>query len=229
MGNIYRHRKMDKEAELAYREALELWPGNVEIIVSLMPYLVERGEFDSLIEFINQAIVLDPNNFDLWRFLGIMERRKEMDGEIKSLQAKLKEQPKSRDTIQQLIRLYTFAGETNQAQPVIQRALQDFPGDTDLLQNIITFYEQTDQLAESLDAASLLAKADGSNLTSHLYLARAYFYQDKKKEFYETAARAVELGGEDVRAAFAAEPTFAPWRNQPEYQNLITPPQNTLK
>ena len=35
-ANIYRHRGMSAEAELAYREALALWPGNAEAIAALM-------------------------------------------------------------------------------------------------------------------------------------------------------------------------------------------------
>lgn len=226
MGNIYRHRKMDKEAEQAYLEALELWPGNLEVIAALMGYRNERGDFEASIESINRALEDDPNNLELWRFLGLMESRQEIDGKIGELVAKLKEQPKSRDTVRKLIGLYGSVAETNKAQPVIQQAMKDFPEDTDLLRAIIAFYEQTDQLGQTLDPALQLTKAENANVTNHLLLARAYFYQDKKKEFYDTARKAVELGGESVREGFASEPTFIPWRDQPEFKALIKPPQS---
>lgn len=223
-GNIYRHRKMDREAELAYREALELWPNNVGVIANLMGYMGERGEFDAVLEIIQTGLDKDPNDFSLWQLLAVTEKRKELDGEISSLVAKLKDQPKSRDTVRKLIELYGMVGETNKAQPIIQRALRDFPGDTDLLREIIIYHEQTDQLTNTLEAARQLASIESSNVDNKLLLARAYFLNDRKKEFYETATEAVSLGGEPVRKAFAHEPMFTPWREQPEFQKLVAPP-----
>lgn len=225
MGNIYRHRKMDAEAERAYREALDLWPNNLESLLSLTNFLWDRGEFAEAIALFQAALANDPESLDLWRFLGLAERRKEIQGEINSLNRKLAEQPKSRETLRQLLELHASVGDTNNAQPLVERAMRDFPEDSDLLRFVIQYHEQNNDYAETLEAAKRLATIESSNLNNHLLLARAYFYQDKKKEFYETANKVAEMGGNPVREAFATEPIFQAWTNDPEFQKLIEIPK----
>ena len=228
-GNIYRHHKMTDEAMRAYREALELWPNNVETILALMNYLWEQDKFDEVIQLYKTALDHDPNSFDLWRLLGMAERRKETGAEIRALTLKLSEQPKSRETLQNLIQLYANVGDTNKADPLIERALRDFPEDSDLLRYIISYHEQNNELSRTLEPARRLTMVEGSNVENFLLLARAYFLQDKKKEFYETAARAVELGGPSVQEAFRTEPQFSAWTNEVEFKKLTTPRQLPAK
>ena len=223
-GNIYRHHKMTPEAMRAYREALELWPNNIEVLLLLMNYLWEQDQFDEVIQLYKQALETDLNNIDLWRLLLMAEKRKETGDEIRALTLKLSEQPKSREILQNLIQLYVNVGDTNKSDPLIGRALQDFPEDTDMLRYIIQYHEENNQLPQTLEPARRLTVLESSNVANYLILARAYFVQDKKKEFYTSAAKAVELGGPSAREAFLAEPQFSRWKNDPEFKKLITPP-----
>lgn len=229
MGNIYRHHKMTGEAIRAYREAVELWPTNIEVLVSLMNYLWEQGKFDEVINLYQQALATDPNSLDLWRLLGLAEKRKETQDEIRAQTLKLTEQPKSREVLQNLIQLYANVGDTNNASPLIERALKDFPGDSDMLRYIIRYREENNEIPLTLDPAKRLTEVEGSNVANFLLLARAYFVQNKKKEFYDTAIRAVELGGAPVREAFRNEPQFSLWANDEEFKKLTTPPQLPAK
>lgn len=225
MGNIYRHRKMDNEAERAYREALELWPNSLESILALTDILWARGDFDGAIALFQTALDNDPENIDLWRLFLIAEKRKEIQGEINTLNRRLAEQPRSRETLHKLLELHASVGDTNNARPLVDRAMRDFPEDSDLLRFVIKYHEQNNDYAETLEAAKRLATIESSNLNNHLLLARAYFYQDKKKEFYETANKVAEMGGNPVREAFATEPIFQAWTNDPEFQKLIEIPK----
>jgi len=229
IGNIYGHHKMTDEAIRAYREAVELWPNNIEVLVSLMNYLWEQGKFDEVINLYQQALANDPNSLDLWRLLGLAEKRKETQDEIRAQTLKLAEQPKSREVLQNLIQLYANVGDTNNATPLIERALKDFPGDSDMLRFIIRYREENNEIPLTLEPARRLTEVENSNVANFLLLARAYFVQDKKKEFYETAAKAVELGGAPVREAFRAEPQFSRWANEEEFKKLTTPPQLPAK
>jgi len=223
-GNIYRHHKMTPEAMRAYREALELWPNNIEVLIPLMNYLWEQDQFDEVIQLYKHALETDLNNIDLWRLLLMAEKRKETGDEIRALTLKLSEQPKSREILQNLIQLYANVGDTNKSDMLIERALLDFPEDTDMLRYIIQYHEENNQLPQTLEPARRLTVIESSNVANYLILARAYFVQDKKKEFYTSAAKAVELGGPSAREAFLAEPQFSRWKNDPEFKKLITPP-----
>jgi tetratricopeptide (TPR) repeat protein len=224
IGNIYRHRKMSAEAERAYLESLELWPNNIEVILVLMNYQWERGDFDTPIQLFRHALDNDPNNFSLWRLIGLAMKRKETQGEIAELTRKLEEQPKSRETLHRLIEIYANVGDTNNGTPMARRALKDFPEDTDMLRFVIQYYEQNNELAETFDAAKRLTEVESSNLDNYLILSRALFYRNKKKEFYKAAEKAVELGGNEVREGFRNEPMFSPWTNDPEFKKLTDIP-----
>ena len=98
-----------------------------------------------------------------------------------------------------------------------------------MLRYIIRYREENNEIPLTLDPAKRLTEVEGSNVANFLLLARAYFVQNKKKEFYDTAIRAVELGGAPVREAFRNEPQFSLWANDEEFKKLTTPPQLPAK
>lgn len=223
LGNVYRHRKMDKEAEAAYREALELWPENIEMVIAISNYLWDRGDYDEPIRLFDKALETDYNSLDLWRFRAIAELRKETAKEIRKLEEKLTAQPKSGETLRRLIKLHDDIVETNKVKPLVDRALRDFPEDADMMRFLIGHYERIGQLDQSVEPAKRLTELENSNVDNHILLVRGYFSQTNKPEFYKAAARAIELGGPDVRAAFAGDPAFAGWREEPEFKKLLAP------
>ena len=212
---------MSEEAEVAYREALALWPGNAEAIATLMPYLWDRGEFEEAIEICDRALEDDSNSADLWRLRVFAEKRKETEAEIRVLLEQRAYQAKSRETIRRLIELYSSVGETNKAGALVDQALNDFPDDADILRFIIKYYEEHDELPKTLDAAKRLTQVEASNVQNYLLLARACFVQNRKKEFYEAADQAIKLGGPAIRRAFAVDPAFSSWKNDPEFKKLL--------
>jgi tetratricopeptide (TPR) repeat protein len=223
IANIYRHRAMAAEAERAYREALALWPGNVDAIAALAPFLWDRGAFDETISICDTALEDDPNNLDLWRFRYFAQKRKETEGEIRALLDKLAYESKGRETVRRLIELYSSVGETNKAAPLVNQALSDFPNDADMLRFIIKYHEQHGELPKTLEAAKRLTQIETSNVQNYLLLARAYFVQDQKQEFYEAANEAIRLGGPSLREAFVADPTFSAWKDDPQFRKLSEP------
>jgi tetratricopeptide (TPR) repeat protein len=223
IANIYRYRKMDKEAMAAYREAIELWPENLESIIALSSYLWDQGDYETPLHLFETATNNDPNNFDGWRLYAIAQLRQEADAEIRKLNDKLAAQPRSSETLRQLIKLHDDIFETNRVKPLVERALRDFPDDTDMMRFLIAHYERVRNIPDSLGPAKRLAELETSNVTNHLLLARAYFENKDKTNFYKAAERAVEIGGAPVREGFRDEPIFTPWREDPEYKKLIDP------
>ena len=136
------------------------------------------------------------------------------------LQDKLASQSKSRETVRRLIELYSSVGDTNKARPLIGQALKDFPDDSDMLRFVIQYYEHIGELPNTLDAAKRLTLIETSNVQNYLLLARAYFIQNRKKEFYEAASQAIKFGGPSLRKAFVADPAFSSWKNDPEFKKL---------
>lgn len=223
-ANIYRYRKMIPEAKLAYLQAVQLWPNNLEAILFLMNYYWEEGDYDTPIKLLTEAANNDPENIDAWRMVGIAEKRKEAEGEIKDLTRKLAEQPNSSETLKKLIELYASMADTNRATPLVERVLKDFPNDTDMLRFVIEYHEQLEEPGKIIEPAIRLTQLESSNVANYLLLARAYHAQEKKKEFYDAAGKAVELGGDSIRDIFMNEPGFSNWSTDPEFKKLTEPP-----
>lgn len=225
-ANIYRHRKMNAEAIRACREALSLWPANPECLSALVGLLWEENRPDEVTAAIQAAINEDPNNMAFWRFLGFSKARQEIEGEIQTLSTELERQPRNRDVIEKLIILYSRVGETNKAEQLIEQTVRDFPEDVELMRKAAGYYALGKQEQKALEPAQRLVKLEPSNASNHYGLARVWFALDKKKEFYEAAGKAVDLGGWSVREALESDPILAPWRKDKEFKKLIRPALN---
>jgi tetratricopeptide (TPR) repeat protein len=224
IANLYKHRAMDKEAEAAYREAIELWPGNFEAVYYVAQSLWDRGDYTEPLALINAAIATDPLNRTLWRILGLAELRQETDGKVRQLDQKLAAQPRSGEILRSIIGLYDEIGETNRVKPYAESALKEFPEDADMMRFLMFHFERAGDPKSVLEPARRLTELESSNATNFLFLARAYFLQGKRPEFYQTAAKAIELGGKSSRRFFERAPDFAPWREEAEFQKLLAPP-----
>lgn len=223
IANVYRHRKMDKEAIAAYGESIELWPENIESILQLSNYLWDKGDYQTPLALLESVTKTDPNNFDAWRLYSVAELRQTADAEIRKLDDKLAAQPRSSETLRKLISIHDEIFATNKVKPYVERALRDFPDDTDMMRFLIQHYERTGNIADSLDAAKRLTALENSNVDNHLLLVRALFERKDKPGFYKAAEEAIKVGGQQVRDGFRTEPSFAPWREEPEFKKLIEP------
>jgi len=219
-GNLYRHRKMDKEAEKAYREALLLWPGNPESLQALTTVLWERGDFDDLQTLLDAALEEDPNNRQFLRLWVITEQRKSIEGEIIALKSKLVRQPRSRDTVQNLLKIYTSVADTNKASELLDQSIITFQDDPDFLRTAAAYAESNKFPKAQLAAVDRLASIEPLNPENHFLQASAAFASGDKKAFFSAAAEAIRTGGEQMRDAVVKNPAFSAWEKDPEFQAL---------
>ena len=226
MGNIYRYRKMNDEAIRAYFEALELWPENGEVIASVTRLLWDKGDFDTSEALLKRALEKDYNSIQLWRFAIMAEERKKTESEILALKDTLAKQPRNRELIKQIIDLYARVDEMDKAQAIVKSATNEMPDDPGMLRIAATYYGMTDKWQDALAPAESLVRIEPTNAQNFLLLARVYFSLGKKKEFYETARKAIEVGGVSLRDQLLNDDFFKSWRDEPEFQNLASPGGN---
>jgi tetratricopeptide (TPR) repeat protein len=85
-GNIYKWRNLAGPAEQAYRQALELWPGNTETLNNFSDLLLRQGRSAELRDILAGAVKADPNNGLLVILLRNCERKIQLQGEIAALE-----------------------------------------------------------------------------------------------------------------------------------------------
>ncbi len=229
-GHLYKHWKMPKEAEIAYRQSLLLWPGNPESINGLNNLLWDRGDYDGVIKILEPANAADPNNIPLWRLRVFAEKRKELEGDIRKLTDELVKNPKDREKTEKLMELYTSTGETNKMTELLGRSVGLFHDDPDFLRKAIQYGEMNDLPGQEVAAAQKLVAAGTNSADDYLLLARAFFRNNDKTNFYSAARTAIQKGGLPIREAVFEHPLFAPWREEDEFKNLKNPlPESPAK
>ena len=222
-GHIYQHWKMLKEAEAAYRQSLALWPGNPESLSSLNAMLWERGDYEGVIKMMEPANAADPNNFPMWRMRVLAEKRKELEGDICGLTDALAKDPEDRDKTGKLLELYTTTGETNKIAGLLNKSVEVFRGDPEFLRKAVQFGEMNNLPAQEVAAARNLVAPGTNSGDDFLLLARAFFKNNDKTNFYPAARAAIQKGGLPMREAIFEHPLFAPWRQDEEFKSLHGP------
>jgi len=222
-GHIYQHWKMLKEAEAAYRQSLAMWPGNPESLSALNAMLWERGDFEGVIKMMEPVNAADPNNFPLWRMRVFAEKRKELEGDIRGLTDSLAKDPKDRDKTGKLLELYTSTGETNKITGLLDKSVEVFRDDPEFLRKAVQFGEMNSLPAQEVAAAKKLVAPGTNSGDDYLLLARAFFKNNDKTNFYPAARTAIRKGGLPMREAIFEHPLFAPWRQDEEFKSLHSP------
>ncbi|MEI8294320.1 MAG: DUF2723 domain-containing protein [bacterium] len=220
-GNLYRHRKMEVEAERAYRQALELWPGSGEALNALHTMLGDRGDFDGVLSILKPALDADPNNIGLWQVYFLTEERKKLQTEIATCEGAVAKDPSSAAAVSKLLALYSTTGDTNKVSILLDKAIGRFSKDADFLRTAAQYGEAGDLPEPELAATTALVALEPDIAENHLALARAALRNKKKKEFFEAARLAVQKGGLPIREILSKSPDFEPVRSEAEFQALI--------
>lgn len=227
LANIYRHRKMKKEAELAYRQALALWPANAAAILGIAPYAWERGEFQEVSDLFEKAVQEDPNSLELIRLMAVIEQRnlleKEVDDFKKKSPAKI-----PIDLLRELLTIYSMTEETNRADLLVEEFLTKAPDDTGLLQAVAQHYSKLNEPKKALTPALRLAELKPNDGMSLFILARIQFQNGQTNEFYETARKLIQSEGLKGRESIKADDIYAPIRETEEFKKLVTPPSEAM-
>lgn len=223
-GNIYRSRAMLAEAELAYRQALELWPANTEVLRLLVDLLIGQRRFTDAQELMERAYPLDPDNPMMKRLTAAAFMRKNLQGEIEAAEANRGSAPEAVEAILALLRNYEAAHDTEAAEKLIASVLAAHPADPILFQEIVNHHVRARRFDRALAVARQWDAAMPDEAEVKFVLARFLFATGAREEFYKRAQEAVTLGGLAMRQRFARDELFVPIRREPEFQGLATPP-----
>lgn len=228
-GNLYRHRRMDAEAERAYRQALALWQGNGESLNALSQMLWAREDFDGVIGMFNAALEKDPNNVVLWSMFFIAENRKKIQGLVAEREEALRKKPDSREDALVLLELHSYPGGAKALKSFLEKSIRDFARDPLFLRSAADCAEAAKLPVQELAAARALAEAEPKEAENQYRLAKAAAINDDKPLCLAAARRAIELGGLPMREGLAKAAAFDRYREFPDFQALLRPPGAGLR
>jgi tetratricopeptide (TPR) repeat protein len=223
-GNLYRHRKLEAEAERAYRQSLALWPGSGESLNGLSQILWDRGDFDGVLDMFNTAIEKDPNNIPLWRMFFIAENRKKLQGQIAEREEALRQKPDAREDALALLELHFATGDTKGLQAFLDPSITTFSKDPEFLRAAVDCAMEAHLVPQQLAAARALVAAEPDVAENQYRLAKAAAENDDQALCLQAARRAIELGGLPMREGLGQAEEFKKYQSNEEFQALLRSP-----
>lgn len=220
-GNIYRWRKMWDEAERAYRQALQLHPNNMESLIALSDILRAQKRWDEMREIWDRAVEGDPNSRAVRKARERVTRLREADREIEGLRRDLQASPQNPEALAALLRLYMETGQPDAARAQLEEAGRLFGDNLDFLKFAVDFSNANGQWQAGLGPARKLATLITNDASVWMALARFEFANREFPSFFESARKAIALGGMQAKMAIANDPLFVMARGTPEFRKLL--------
>jgi len=218
-GNLYRHRKMDVEAERAYRQSLQLWEGSGESLSALTTMLWERRDFDGILAILGKALEEDPNNFGLWGLYFSTEKRQQMESRIAELQAVLESDQANESAARELLEIHASLGDAQALRKELDLMMPAFRENPGVLFMAASLAESAELHATGLEAARMLVVAEPDDAENQLLLARLAIREGQTNESLEAARAAVRNGGLPVREALQKLKVFEPLKGLLEFDS----------
>ena len=225
-GNIYKWRKMPEAAEQAYRQALELWPGNTETLNNFTDLLMSQGRAADLRDLLAKAAKEDPNNGLLTMLLSNCERRIQLRSEIGKLEDQRSTNSKDVALYQQLLAKVSEEGDRPRADALIREGTSLFPTNVDVMRDAVNYFAMQNRVPQALEYGRKLERLAPEDAEVKLGLAKFSLVMGKRVEFYQLLKDAIRLGGLPMREKAANEPLFQRIISEPDFQSSIRPPNH---
>ena len=220
-GNIYKWRQMPQAAEQAYRQALELWPGNTETLNNFSDLLLKQKRASELRDILEKASKADPNNGLLALLLTNCERRIALAKEITTLEAQWSGNTKDAKIFQELLAKYSEDGNLAKADPLVAQGAALFATNVDVLRDVVNYFAIQNRVPMAIEYGKKLQKITPEDAEVKFGMAKFYIATGNRLEFYKSLQEAIRFGGLPIREKVAIEPIFQQIQSEPEFQKLI--------
>ncbi len=224
-GNIYKWRNLAGPAEQAYRQALELWPGNTETLNNFSDLLLKQGRSAELRDILAGAVKADPNNGLLVILLKNCERKIQLQGEIAALEQQKAANPKDPALVQQLLGKYSEEGNIPAADRLLGEAATTFSTNAEILRDAVNYFALQNRIPQALEYGRKQERVTPEDPEVKYGIAKFVMLTGNRVEFYRMLGESVKYGGLPMRERIASEPMFQQIQGEPEFQKLVRPTQ----
>jgi tetratricopeptide (TPR) repeat protein len=216
---------MPQAAEQAYRQALELWPGNTETLNNFSDLLLKQKRAPDLRDILEKASKADPNNGLLAMLLANCERRIALARDIKSLESQWSVSSKDVKVFQELLGKYSEDGNLDKADPLVVQGATLFSTNVDVLRDVVNYFAIQNRVPTAIEYGKKLEKLVPEDAEVKLGMAKFYMATGNRVEFFKSLKEAIRLGGLPMREKVAIEPIFQQIQTDSDFQKLIKLPQ----
>jgi tetratricopeptide (TPR) repeat protein len=222
-GNIYKWRNMPEAAEQAYRQALELWPGNTETLNNFSDLLMKQKRVSELRDILERAAKADPNNGLLEMLLANCERRISLGKEVTDLEARWTREERDIDVFKGLLSKYSEEGNIVKADLLVTQGAALFATNVEVLRDVVNYFAIQSRVPKAIEYGKKLEKLVPDDAEVKLGLAKFYMASGNRPDFYKYLKDSIRLGGLPMREKIATEAMFQQIQSEPDFQTAIRP------
>lgn len=220
-GNIYYQRGMKPEAEFAYKQALDLWPGNSETVENMMNLLCSEGRYQEAEALIASSLLIDPNCKALKKMKTVVANRWKATKEIPQLQQELLAAPTNRPLFSKLLQDYQILGDQKTIDHLISSAVAATPNDALFLREVINLYATQNNISQALAYAEQLAKIQHDQWDVPYTIAKYQVILGQSNNALANLQQAISIGGNNTLQQLSHDPLMQPLITTPEFQHML--------
>lgn len=227
LAGLYAAKRKPKEAEAAFRQAVDLYDLSPEANFRLADLISKQGRFDEAIEIFDVFLKKDPNNEKAALFQDNLRRLKTATVRMKTLEAKIKTGKINFQEISELLTIQFKVGRGRSAQLLAKKVIDGGQLKPEMymsMAKIMADYKQYTLVEESLKKYTAAQPKDPNGWTN---LAGLQLVRNKHSEMWISLKKAIEVGGEPTRNNLRKDKRFNSIRSTKEFQQLVPPKQAT--
>lgn len=227
IAGLYAYRHQLNEAEAAFRQAINLFPGSPEANFRLSDLYLQNGRFADALHVMEKNLEWDPRNDRIVGFINQIKDMERMNARINELQNELARGGGTLDQVLELVSLYL---RTNKDQPFADLSMQvlnntNLPPQICLKIAEIAMSAQPQRLGMVAEAYQhyLARERSDPRIWHELGCVQAALGQPSNA--IHSLQQAAAIGGEPIKDAMRKDQRLEPLRASEVFQKLVAPVQ----
>ena len=227
IAGLYAYRRMLNEAEAAFRQAIELYPGSPEANFRLSDLYMQFGRFADAKQVMEKNLEYDPRNDRIIGFINQIKELERINARINELQAELARGGTAIDKVFELITLYLRSNKDPQFADLSMQVLKNtnLPPQTCIKIAEIAMSVQPQRLGMVAEAYQhyLMRERSDPRIWHELGCVQTALKQPSNA--IHSLQQAITIGGEPMKDVIRKDQRLEPLRAIKVFQQMIGMPQ----
>jgi len=227
IAGLYAYRRLLNEAEAAFRQAINLFPGSPEANFRLADLYLQNGRFADALHVMEKNLEFDPRNDKIAGFISQIKDMERVNNRINELQNELGRGGAPLEHVLELVALYL---RVNRDQPFNDLSMQvlnntNLPPQVCLKVAEIAMASQPQRLGMVVEAYQRYLAREKSDARIWYELGCVQAVIGQASNAIHSLQQASAIGGEPIKDVMRKDQRLEPLRSSEVFQKLITPSQ----
>ncbi|MFT7345003.1 MAG: tetratricopeptide (TPR) repeat protein [Lentimonas sp.] len=197
LSQLYLIQNDEQRSGASIKKAADLDPKNVYYLTELAHFYYNQEKYDEAVNCFEKMIALQPDNPEfLYGYAECLVKSGKTKKAIEAINRTENRMGIIPEMSIQKYKLYLEEKQYETAETELTKALDQYPGNPQLLSNLIDYYFNTQQEEKAITTLETLGESDPSNGRVHMFLAEIYRKKGDKKAYLNSLNKA--FSGEGV-------------------------------